>query len=153
MSEIVEERNNDLGFLCVAPLLVFSSSLCVLHTELVCARFGPTVGGRLSIDIPFWHLGCMDLRYTVVDCFSVLPAVEAIVTGVSSTRIQVLTGVTGLPRESQGHLQLLSVAESRVKVPFSGCDSKESLFSLVYRVLSALCTKETLPKFSESSCA
>ena len=113
------------------------------------------IGGRLSIDIPFRHLGCMDLRYTVVDCFSVLPAVEAIVTGVSSTRIQVLTGVTGFLRESQGHfLQVvLSVVESCARVPFSGCDSKESLFSFVYCVLSALCTKETLPKFLESSCA
>ena len=82
-----------------------------------------------------------------------LPAVEAIVTGVSSTRIQVLTGVTGLLRERQDHLQVLSVAESLVRVPFNGCDSKESLFSLVNCVSSALCTKETLPKFLESSCA
>ena len=88
-----------------------------------------------------------------MDCFSVLSSVEAIVTGVSSTRIQDLTGVTDLLRERQGHLQVLSVAESLVRVFFSDCDSKESLFSLVYRVLSALCTKETLPKFSESSCA
>ena len=88
-----------------------------------------------------------------MDCFSVLSAVEAIVTGVSSTRIQGLTGVTDLLRERQGHLQVLSVVESLVRVFFSDCDSKESLFSLVYRVLSALCTKETLPKFSESSCA
>ena len=88
-----------------------------------------------------------------MDCFSVLSAVEAIVTGVSSTRIQGLTGVTDLLRERQGHLQVLSVAESLVRLFLSDCDSKESLFSLVYRVLSALCTKETLPKFSESSCA
>ena len=89
-----------------------------------------------------------------MDCFSVLPAIEAIVTGVSSTRIQILTGVTGFLRESQDHLQVLPVvAESCVRVPFSGCDSKESLFSLVYCVSNALCTKETLPKFLESFCA
>ena len=88
-----------------------------------------------------------------MDCFSVLSAIEAIVTSVSSTRIQVLTGVTDLLRERQGHLQVLSVAQSLVRVPFSGCDSKESLFLLVYCVSSALCTKETLPKFLESSCA
>ena len=68
-------------------------------------------------------------------------------------RIQSFTGVTGFRRDSQGHLQVVSVVEGLIRIHFSDCDSKESLFSLVYRVLSALCTKETLPKFSESSCA
>ena len=53
-----------------------------------------------------------------MDCFSVLSAIEAIVIGVSSTRIQGLTGVTDLLRERQGHLQVLSVAESLVRVFF-----------------------------------
>ena len=99
--------------------LVFAVAYRDVHSD---------IGGRPSIDILFWHLGCMDLRYTMVDCFSVLSTVEAIVTGVSSTRIQVLTGVTDLLRERQGHLQVLSVAESLVRVFLSDCDSKESLF-------------------------
>ena len=54
-----------------------------------------------------------------MDCFSVLSVVEAIVTGVSSTRIQGLTGVTDLLRERQGHLQVLSVGPRALSEYFS----------------------------------